>query len=362
MSLRYDAQRILIRCPNWIGDAVASTAAVVCMRKNYPDAHITLLLRPYVRPVMENASWLNEIIELDERRGLGEFLRIGRRLRRPARYDLALLLTHSFSSALAVRCGGARRRVGHARNGRSFLLTDAVPWPRKGRESHLVPKVELYSGLLDYLGCEGAYDQRPELFTSRADESECERLLTRHGCDGGRPLVAIVPGAAYGSSKLWAPERFATVADRLSAERNLQSVILTGPGEDAIGRDIALAMKSHPISFRKGDLTVAVLKAVVRRCALMVCNDTGPRHVAVAYNVPTVVVMGPTHPAVTHSDYERTHIVRQDVPCGPCHLRTCPADHQCMKLVTPDMVLWAAGDLLDRYGADPAGTQAGATE
>ena len=356
MPLRCAAHRVLIRCPNWIGDMVAATAAIRCMRRNYPDAHITLVLRPYVRPVVENAPWFDEIVEFDRHRGgLREILRAGSRLRHPARYDLALLLTHSFSSALLAWWGGARRRVGHARSGRSMLLTDPVPWPRKGRDFKLVAKVKLYSGLLEYLGCEGAREQRPELFTSEADERECERLLQHHGYDGDRPLVAIVPGAAYGSSKLWEPERFATVADKLWSERNLQPIILTGPGEEPIGREIALNMKSHPIAFRRGEVPFGALKGIVRRCALMVCNDTGPRHVAVAYNVPTVVIMGPTDPAVTDSDYERKHIVRRDVPCGPCYLRACPTDHRCMKLVTPDMVLWAAGDLLDRYGVAPAG-------
>ena len=151
------------------------------------------------------------------------------------RYDLALLLTQSFNSALMVRLARAKRRVGHARDGRSLLLTDAVPWPGRGENPRLVPKVQVYSSLLEYLGCEGAADQRPEVFTSPEDEAQADKLLAARGRDAGRPLLAIVPGAAYGASKLWPPARFAAVADALAASRRLQAVLLTGPGEEPIG-------------------------------------------------------------------------------------------------------------------------------
>ena len=78
----------------------------------------------------------------------------------------------------------------------------------------------------------------------------------------------------------------------------------------------------------------------------MICNDTGPRHLAIAYNVPVVVLMGPTSPSVTHSDYARTAILRQEVPCGPCYRRSCPTDHRCMTLITPERVVAAAESLL----------------
>jgi heptosyltransferase-2 len=346
LPLRYPAERILIRCPNWIGDMIAATAALRCMRANYPQAHIALLLKAYVRPVIAHAPWADEVIAVDPRGGLTGLLTTARRLRQAPRYDLALLLTPSFHSALMVRLSGAERRVGHARSGRSLLLTDAVPWPGRGKNPRLVPKVQVYSSLLEYLGCSGADDRRPEVFTSPEEESQAEKLLAARGREAARPLLAIVPGAAYGASKLWPPARFARVADALAASRRFQAVVLTGPGEAPIGAEIARAMKEPPISFRAGEVSFGALKAIVRRSALMICNDTGPRHLAIAYNVPVVVLMGPTSPVVTHSDYARTTILRQDVPCGPCYRRRCPTDHRCMTLITPEMVLEAAETVL----------------
>ena len=327
---------------------IAATAALRCMRANYPNAHIALLLKAYVRPVIAHAPWADEVIEVDQRGGLVGLFATAKRLRRAPPYDLALLLTQSFSSALMVRLARAKRRVGHARDGRRLLLTDAVPWPGRGENPRLVPKVQVYSSLLEYLGCEGADDRRPEVFTAPEDEAQADKLLAARGRDAGRPLLAIVPGAAYGASKLWPPARFASVADALAARRRLQAVVLTGSGEEPIGAEIARAMKGRPITFREGEVSFGALKAIVRRSALMICNDTGPRHLAIAYNVPVVVLMGPTSPIVTHSDYPRTTILRQDVPCGPCYLRRCPTDHRCMMLITPEMVIAAAEKLLGR--------------
>ena len=244
---------------------IAATAALRCMRANYPRAHIALLLKAYVRPVIAHAPWADEVIEVDPRGGPSGLFATVRRLRRAPPYDLALLLTQSFNSALTARLAGAKRRLGHARDGRRLLLTDAAPWPGRGEKPRLVPKVQVYSSLLEYLGCEGARDQRPEVFTAPEDEAQAEKLLAARGRDAGRPLLAIVPGAAYGASKLWPPARFAAVADALAASRRLQAVLLTGPGEEPIGAEIARAMKDRPIAFREGEVPFGALKAIVRR-------------------------------------------------------------------------------------------------
>lgn len=351
MGLRYPARRILIRCPHWIGDMVAATAAIRCLRRNYPNAHLALLLDDYVAGVAEHAPWCDELVRLPKaRRTARGFLDAVGRLRARPPDDLALLLTHSFSSALLARLSGARRRVGHARGGRAWLLTDAVPWPRSDVHPVYVPKVELYSDLLRYLGCEGAEDDRPEVFTSAEDEAQAERILVGCGRDPARRLLAVVPGAAYGASKLWPPERFAAAADRLAERHGLQALLVTGPGERAIADDIARRMTSLPLRLPEGGPTFGALKALLRRCALMLCNDTGPRHLGIALDLPVVVLMGPTHPAVTHSRYPKTIILRQDVPCGPCYRRRCPKDHRCMTAITTEAVTAAAEDLIRRFG------------
>lgn len=327
---------------------VAATAALRSIRNNYARARITLLLRPYVRGVVENARWYDDVVEYEPRGGLGALRGAVRALRQGPRFDLAILLTHSFNSALIAWLAGARKRVGHARHGRSCLLTDAVPWPVAGPERDMVSKTELYCGLLEYLGLEGVRNMRPQLFTSSEDEAAVDKLLAAHGRDPARGLLAIVPGAAYGASKLWLPERFAEAAEELARKDGLQPMILAGPGESEIAQEIARGIPSGPILFEEREMTFGRTKSLIRRSRLMICNDTGPRHIALAYNVPTVVLMGPTDPRVTASDYARATILRQDVPCGPCYLRVCPTDHRCMNLITVPMVVDAAEELLRR--------------
>ena len=100
-------------------------------------------------------------------------------------------------------------------------------------------------------------------------------------------------------------------------------------------------------------LDLEVLKSVVRRSSLMVTTDTGPRHFAVAFDVPAVVVMGPTDPRYTESNVDRTIVVREEVECAPCHLKVCPIDHRCMTWIETDRVIEAAEDLLRRFPPAP---------
>jgi heptosyltransferase-2 len=90
-----------------------------------------------------------------------------------------------------------------------------------------------------------------------------------------------------------------------------------------------------------------MLKPLVKRCDLLVTNDTGPRHYAVAFDVPVVVIMGPTDPRYTSSNLGKTTVIRIDLDCSPCHRKTCPTDHRCMTKITPEMVFEAGEKLLN---------------
>ena len=355
MALKYAADRILIRCPNWVGDVVMATPALRCMRRNYPHARIVLMVRPYVRKILEGGPWFDEIIECEAqpRRGpLGwatgarAYLSVLRRLRRE-RFDLALLLTHSIRSALMIWLSGAKYRVANTHGDQAWLLTDALPWPREGGKRAPLPKVEAYMRLCEHLGCEGTEDRRQELFFDAETEGRAEEMIRRKGGDPDA-LFGIAPGASYGSSKFWSATKFAEVADALTEKHGWQGALLCGPTEQALAEQIAAAMTHRAIRFDPAEFGLDVLKPIVSRCRLLVTTDTGPRHFGVAFGVPTVVIMGPTHPRHTESDYEKTVILRRDVPCGPCHLRQCPRDHLCMELITAEMVIEAAEKLLAR--------------
>jgi len=193
--------------------------------------------------------------------------------------------------------------------------------------------------------------------TSQATTGLLQRLADlgiryrRSGCSDAPPLVVISPGAKYGASKCWMPERFAAVADRMVEHHNANVIITCGPGEERIAHNISREMRRDGFVFDGPILTLGQLKSLIRRCDLLLCNDAGPRHFAKAFGVPVVTVFGPTHTEWTATEYAHERIVRIDVDCGPCQQRVCPLEHLiCMDRVTVDAVYKATSEFL-RKGA-----------
>ncbi len=350
-----DPKRVLVVMPNWVGDVTMATAALGCLRRAFPVARITVLVRSWLREVLEGSPRLDELVLYDHRgehAGLRGYLRMARSLRprglRHERLDRAGVLPHSFRAALTARLSGARRRIGYSRGDRGWLLTDSMRPPREAGHWMPVPKTLYYLDLLKAAGLdtEGA---RPELFCTPEDQQRARDLLDRAGIGPDDPLALINPGANFGSSKCWLPERFAEVADGLAERHGARVGLVCGPGEEPIVERILAHAGTGPVNFAEKRLPLSVLKALVDCCDLMVTNDTGPRHFAVAFDKPAVVIMGSTDPRHTAANLGKTIVVRKDVPCGPCHERTCPTDHVCMTSVTAGDVLDAAARLVETH-------------
>lgn len=324
--------------------------ALRCLRQHFPDARIDLMLVSYVRRIVEGAPWFDGIIEYaraGEHKGMGGALRCARRLRQ-GRYDLAVVMPNSFSSALLAFLSGARERIGYDRQGRGFLLTHPVPAPRENRKFIPQPMVDYYLKLCEELGA-FPYSKKTELFVDAGSEQRAEQLFNKYGLTREKRIIAINPGAAYGSSKFWKSERFAQVADALS-EHGCDVLVLGGPNEKRTAREICGAARSHPVNLAEDDVGLDLLKSVIKRCDLLITVDSGPRHFAVAFDKPVVVLMGPTDPRYTNCNLEKTTVLRvDDLECSPCHKKRCPTEHECMMRITPEMVIEAAGALLARY-------------
>jgi heptosyltransferase-2 len=160
-------------------------------------------------------------------------------------------------------------------------------------------------------------------------------------------LLLVAPGAAFGASKLWPPAHFARACDEIARRLGLLPVILAAPNPDelAIAREVASRMAERCLRVEEpGDLED--LKAFVERAALLLCNDTGPRHVAVALGRPVVTLMGPTDPRHTDHLLARQRVLREPVACSPCGLPVCPIDHRCMTRLLPERAVAAAAELL----------------
>jgi len=350
-------QKILVVQPSWVGDAVMATPTLRAVRELFPDSHISYLMRRYVKQLYSGMPWADQIIsyrtgKTKSKTGKGLF-ELSARLR-AGKFDLAILLPNSFKSALLCKMANIPRIFGYERDGRGFLLTDRLlPVKDKGKFVPS-PMINTYLGLARYLGSK-TRDLKMELFVTDSDRREALEVFKRSGLDtaldrpaaaGQPPLVLLNPGAQYGAAKLWKSEYFAELADRFVQDLGATVLLSSAPRERAIVESIRKQMKHDAVDLSTAGMTLGSLKEIVRRCDLMVTNDTGPRHIAAAMNVPVVTIFGPTHPEWTEIYYPRERQVAVKVFCGPCQKKVCPLDHRCMTQVTPGMVWEACGQLL----------------
>ncbi|MGH7251558.1 MAG: lipopolysaccharide heptosyltransferase II [Nitrospiraceae bacterium] len=335
-------KRLVVRGPNWVGDAVMCEPALSALRGLFPTAEITLLVKPTIAELLGNHPGLDRILVYDSRRqhaGLTGKWALARALHR-LRFDLAVLFQNAFEAALLAFLARIPRRYGYATDGRSLLLTDPIGVPERARGIH---QVEYYLELIRPLGAAGPSGS-PRLFLSDSDRDAMRRRLAQAGIGETDLVVGLNPGSTYGMAKRWLPERFAETADRLVREhggKGLRVVIVGARGEEALGRAIAERMQAKPVLL-SGQTSLRELMAVISRCGLFVTNDTGPMHIAAAFGIPVVAVFGPTDSRTTAPTGDGHIIVRHPVECSPCLLRECPIDHRCMTRVSVDDVFDAA--------------------
>ncbi|MGE3165559.1 MAG: lipopolysaccharide heptosyltransferase II [Planctomycetota bacterium] len=329
------AARILVRLPSWVGDAVLVTPALRALRAAYPGASIVAQGRGHLRGLLHDSGVFDEFLALERGPRAG---RANARAARATHADLAFVFPHSFRSAWEIFRAGIRRRYGYAREGRSLLLTDSLPTHRTGRRRFPVPMVLQYLELVAMVGAEP--DRLgPQLGISSATRDRARAALERLGVADSDRLIGLNPGASFGPSKIWPVRYVAELADRLQSEWGRRVLLLGGPGEEALLRDVEARMRTVPFNTADSLVPLDELKAVLERCDAVVTTDAGPRHIAVAVGTPTVCLMGPTDPRYTHSHLGPSVVLRRDVPCGPCHLKTCPLDHRCLESITPIEVL-----------------------
>ncbi len=340
---------ILVRGPNWTGDLVMSTPGFRSLRAGFPDARITLQLRGGLIPLMAGAPWFDQVIPLSSyAAGAMGLVREAMSLRRRGRFDIGLCIPDSFSSALLMRLAGVRQVVGYRRGGRGLLLHHPVsPAPDWGRD-RLVARELFVLGLTESLDCQER-GTHLELFTTPEEESRAKEVFERHNLDPEGPLVALAPGASFGPSKRWPTESFAKLGD--AAVRTGARVILVGaPDERSLAREIAGAMRERAVNLI-GELDLGVAKAVLRRVSVLVCNDAGARHIAVAFAVPCVMFVGPTSLRKTHLNLAGVKVLETAAECRPCYLRTCPIDHRCMTGLTTQAAIDATLETLGERAA-----------
>lgn len=344
------AERILVVVPNWVGDAVMATPALRAIRRRFPNAKITYLMRPYLTELFGGLPWFNEILYWPGPHRPGRSKQTTLRLLKELKqgdFDVAAILTNSFRSALVTSLAKIQRRVGYDREGRGMLLTDKLLADRYNGRYLPVSAVKYYLCLASYLGCDCS-DTSLELACDSASEQELDGLFARYNIDKDRPYIVVNPGASFGSAKRWPEQYFARVADAMSEKLDANVLIVCGPREIGMAEEVGRKMQRPAYALTDPVVGLGALKPLIRRSKLLITNDTGPRHFATAFKRPVVTVFGSTDPRWTETLYPNERIVRVDVECGPCMKRTCgEKHHKCMWDLKPQMVIDRAMELMD---------------
>lgn len=342
--------KILVRAPNWIGDAVMNIPALRALRASFPDAKITLYIKAWAEGIFQDAEFIDRILKVEnEGSGFRETVREARRVA-AGNYDLSVLFTNSFQTAAIVRIAGVKRRFGYSREGRGILLTDAIKPPKWEHERH---QSHYYLNLVEELArrthSDFKYrgdDRGKELAVNDERRSRARGLLNEVGIDHSRPVIGFGAGSTNSTAKRWGEANFAALADQLSEKAGASIVLLGSKQEVEVSSRVA-ALSSIDVLDLTGRTDLSGAAAVLAELDLFVSNDMGLAHLAAAVGTKTLVIFGPTNDANTRPLGDHGVIIRHSVECSPCMLRECPIDHRCMTKIAPVAVFEKAMQMLN---------------
>lgn len=317
---------ILIILPNWLGDAVMATPAIEALCVTYPHAKLTLV-GSYVsiEALKHHPQCTRSYVDTTKKSG-NRFLKTYRFAKELGKHDIAITFRNQLHSSLILFYSGTPVTAGRKSWHSTLLLTHSI---KPSHPSHLV---EQYRDIAQALS-----DQPLPI-------GKLQLHIPAHHYQ--RPTLGINPGATYGSAKRWYPEKFADVARAFAQTHDL--IIFGGPNEVEMANDIESQLKGITVSNMAGKTSVSQLCSMIGGLSIFITNDSGPMHVAGAYQVPTVAIFGPTrHLETSQWQNEKSIIVRHDMECAPCMKRECPlGHHECMKSITPAEVIEATRSLV----------------
>ena len=336
-------QAIAVFLPTWVGDVTMATPALRTLRTALPQHKLVGVVRGVGDQLLDGTQWLDEFVHYDRNwLGSGSVHQAIARLRQIG-CSTAILLSNSFTTAAMSWLAGCHRRIGFVRYGRRMLLTDALHAPRT--KAGFTPRSATvhYNEALEPLGLTVA-DQRLELTVTAEEENLAESFWRKNGLSDSQPVVVLNTGGAYGAAKRWPDEHFVELARKIACQLSVSVVINCGPAEQKTAAEIA-ATADHPrvISLAGEALSIGFSKAVIARAALVVTGDTGPRHIAAAFQRPTVALFGSTDPRWSSNGNPHETALQLQLDCQPCAKRTCPLQHhRCMRELTVEQVFQIA--------------------
>lgn len=314
-------QKIIIRVPNWIGDAVVSTAFIAACAREHPGASITVLAHPRVAALFENDPDIHSIIKLSPERSLWQ---TARELKKE-KFDVAYILPISFSSALMVFLAGIPQRIGYGAEGRGFLLTQKLRYNQNDfRSRHII------LGFMKLLGREEAVNA-PEIFLSPEEMKRAGEFLSSNKLQTGN-ITGFGPGATFGTAKRWPRENWVELGREL-VNRGHQILIFGSGEETELCGQISAGIGEKALTLA-GKTSLRQSAALLALCTDFITNDTGVMHLAAAAGTRVTAIFGSTNPTWTKPWGEKHRVIYNGEACSPCYKRECRFGHyDCLKKV-----------------------------
>lgn len=319
---------LLLRSPNWLGDAVIGLPAVQALRKGLPGgSRISVLTPGKLADFWKIIPGIDAVVPTDPN------IWITADTLRSLHFDTALVFPNSLRTGFEPWLAGIPRRIGFKGHQRKWLLTDVVPKYNRARglRHQAWDYLDLAATLL---GNSKSQDPNPK----EIPDFSPIPASTVHHPRSSSPYLALCPGAEYGPAKRWPADRFAAAANRIARDRGLEVILLGAEGDRPACMEVSRSL-DVPHRNLAGETTLGGFLAWLAHASFVLCNDSGAMHVAALFGRPGAAVFGSTEPRLTGPITHSVAVVRQHVPCSPCFLRECPIDFRCMNGVNVDHVL-----------------------
>jgi len=309
--------RVVVRSPNWLGDAVMSVDAVRAFKFGRPDAHLAVLTPAKLAGFWRRVGGVDEVIEIEKDESV---FSVARRLR--GRFHVAVLFPNSLRSALEVWLAGIPRRVGFKGHYRHWLLDQIIPAGKRPPANQPVHQADVYWRIAARCGADERPPANPLWKPNRKER-----------------VIGICPGAEYGSAKRWPADQFRQLILQLNETMDCQWVIVGTSADTPVAKKITLGIPN--VTDLTGKTTLEDLMDLLAGISVLVTNDTGTMHLADFIGTPLVSIFGSTEPTFTGPRGPRSVVIRQKVECSPCFLRECPIDFRCMEEIPMEKVIQA---------------------
>lgn len=336
-----NGKKILVTFLMHLGDLTLTTPFIHALRKAAPDAHITFLADEKLKDVVLHNPYLDEVVTIDKKGRDNSILALMACARKLSGMNFDVLINLHPNERCSFICALTKCKL---KTGTTHTIFKPM-WDVFTPLNRKIHAADMYLDVLTQLGVKNLEHNGLEIFPSEEHFNNAEDFWRNHGVFGSDKLIGFNIGSAV-VTKRWAPERFAQVADHF-AEKGYKPVFFGGTMDEEMVQEAISFMKTTPV-VATGSFTIGTLAAAMRRCSLIITNDSGPMHVAISQKVPIVAMYGPSSPKLYGPYTKDATIVTAQPPCQGCAsgMKHKCDDMQCMTRLYVELVIEAAEKML----------------